>query len=46
MTGGFFMTVRVSAPTVRAWKGSGEPLVMVTAYDYPTAAMADAVGLI
>ncbi len=33
---------RTTAPSVRARKGTGEPLVMVTAYDAPTARVADA----
>ncbi len=35
------MTKVLTAPTVRARKGSGEPLVMVTAYDAPGARIAD-----
>jgi len=35
----------VTAPAVRARKGSGEPLVMVTAYDAPGARIADAGGV-
>jgi 3-methyl-2-oxobutanoate hydroxymethyltransferase len=35
------MTQKVTAPAVRARKGSGEPLVMVTAYDAPGARIAD-----
>ncbi|HVE46012.1 MAG TPA: 3-methyl-2-oxobutanoate hydroxymethyltransferase [Acidimicrobiales bacterium] len=35
----------VTAPAVRARKGSGEPLVMVTAYDTPSARMADEAGV-
>jgi len=35
------MTQVVTAPVVRARKGSGEPLVMVTAYDAPGARIAD-----
>src|ERR1700730_15294484 len=35
------MTQVVTAPGVRARKGSGEPLVMVTAYDAPGARIAD-----
>jgi 3-methyl-2-oxobutanoate hydroxymethyltransferase len=35
------MTQAVTAPAVRARKGSGEPLVMVTAYDAPGARIAD-----
>lgn len=33
---------KMTAPAVRARKGSGDPLVMVTAYDAPTARVADA----
>jgi 3-methyl-2-oxobutanoate hydroxymethyltransferase len=36
---------RVTAPMVRARKGSGERLVMVTAYDAPSARVADAAGV-
>ncbi|HWE54626.1 MAG TPA: 3-methyl-2-oxobutanoate hydroxymethyltransferase [Acidimicrobiales bacterium] len=36
---------RLSAPSVQARKGSGEPLVMVTAYDAPGARVADAAGV-
>ena len=39
------MTPVVTAPAVRARKGSGEPLVMVTAYDAPGARIADAAGV-
>ncbi|MDQ1429181.1 MAG: 3-methyl-2-oxobutanoate hydroxymethyltransferase, partial [Acidimicrobiaceae bacterium] len=39
------MTPRVTAPVVRARKGSAEPLVMVTAYDAPGARIADAAGV-
>ncbi len=39
------MTPRVTAPAVRARKGSAEPLVMVTAYDAPGARIADAAGV-
>src|SRR5687768_14310937 len=39
------MAQRLTAPAVRARKGSGEPLVMVTAYDAPGARMADAAGV-
>src|SRR3984893_5814016 len=35
----------VTAPAVRARKGSGEPLVMVTAYDAPGARIADCAGV-
>ena len=44
-TGGGDMTPAVTAPAVRARKGSGEPLVMVTAYDAPGARIADAAGV-
>lgn len=36
---------RVTAPGVRARKGIGDPLVMVTAYDAPTARIADDAGV-
>ena len=36
------MPARLTAPMVRARKGAGHPLVMVTAYDAPTARVADA----
>jgi len=36
---------RVTAPAVAARKGDGTPLVMVTAYDAPTARIADAGGV-
>ena len=35
----------LSAPDIRARKGDGSPLVMVTAYDYPSARVADAAGV-
>ncbi|MDA8047625.1 MAG: 3-methyl-2-oxobutanoate hydroxymethyltransferase [Actinomycetota bacterium] len=35
----------VTAPWIRAGKGRGEPLVMVTAYDAPTARVADGAGV-
>jgi len=35
---------RITAPAVAARKGSGEPLVMVTAYDAPSARVVDAAG--
>ncbi|MGI8796382.1 MAG: 3-methyl-2-oxobutanoate hydroxymethyltransferase [Acidimicrobiia bacterium] len=35
----------VSAPDIRARKGDGPPLVMVTAYDYPSARVADGAGV-
>src|SRR3954470_17589860 len=38
------MAQHVTAPTVRAAKG-GTPLVMVTAYDAPTARIADEAGV-
>ena len=34
-----------TAPTIRSRKGSGTPLVMVTAYDAPTARVASAAGV-
>ncbi|MDQ1359384.1 MAG: 3-methyl-2-oxobutanoate hydroxymethyltransferase [Acidimicrobiaceae bacterium] len=39
------MAPGVTAPAVRARKGSGEPLVMVTAYDAPGARIADSAGV-
>jgi 3-methyl-2-oxobutanoate hydroxymethyltransferase len=39
------MTHVVTAPAVRARKGSDEPLVMVTAYDAPGARIADGAGV-
>jgi len=36
---------KVTAPSIRSRKGSGPPLVMVTAYDAPTARVADAAGV-
>ena len=39
------MAQAVTAPAVRARKGSGEPLVMVTAYDAPGARIADEAGV-
>ncbi len=36
---------RLNAPSIRARKGSAEPLVMVTAYDAPTARVADGAGV-
>ena len=35
----------ISAPDIRARKGDGPRLVMVTAYDYPSARVADAAGV-
>jgi 3-methyl-2-oxobutanoate hydroxymethyltransferase len=35
----------LSAPDIRARKGHGPPLVMVTAYDYPSARVADAASV-
>src|SRR5947207_15819084 len=35
----------MTAPAVRATKGSGTPLVMVTAYDAPGARIADEAGI-
>src|SRR5579862_5222305 len=43
--GGSDMATKFTAPLVRARKGSGQPLVMVTAYDAPTARVADAAGV-
>jgi 3-methyl-2-oxobutanoate hydroxymethyltransferase len=46
MTAGTAPVRRVTnAPQVAASKGSGTPLVMVTAYDAPTARIADAAGV-
>jgi 3-methyl-2-oxobutanoate hydroxymethyltransferase len=39
--GGVAMPAQMTAPMVRARKGSDPPLVMVTAYDAPTARIAD-----
>ena len=39
------MATKQTAPSIRARKGAGEPLVMVTAYDAPTACVADAAGV-
>ncbi len=39
------MATKQTAPLVRSRKGSAEPLVMVTAYDAPTARVADAAGV-
>lgn len=39
------MTARMSAPTVRARKHTGQPLVMVTAYDAPSARVVDDAGV-
>jgi len=39
--GGVVMPAHLTAPMVRARKGSDRPLVMVTAYDAPTARVAD-----
>jgi 3-methyl-2-oxobutanoate hydroxymethyltransferase len=38
-------TAKLTAPQVRARKGAGRPLVMVTAYDAPSARVADAAGV-
>jgi 3-methyl-2-oxobutanoate hydroxymethyltransferase len=35
----------LSAPDIRARKGNGPPLVMVTAYDFPSACVADRAGV-
>jgi 3-methyl-2-oxobutanoate hydroxymethyltransferase len=35
----------LSAPDIRARKGNGPPLVMVTAYDFPSARVADGAGV-
>jgi len=39
------MPTKQTAPSIRARKGSGERLVMVTAYDAPSARIADAAGV-
>ena len=39
------MSQAVTAPAIRARKGSGEPLVMLTAYDAPGARIADCAGV-
>jgi 3-methyl-2-oxobutanoate hydroxymethyltransferase len=39
------MRAPLSAPDIRARKGEGPPLVMVTAYDFPSARIADAGGV-
>lgn len=39
------MATGITAPVVRARKDAGEPLVMVTAYDAPTARIADGAGV-
>ena len=39
------MTQVVTAPAIRARKGSGDPIVMVTAYDAPGARIADQAGV-
>ena len=36
---------KITAPTIEAMKGSGEKIVMVTAYDYPTARAVEAAGV-
>ncbi len=38
-------TSPISAPDIRARKGDGPPLVMVTAYDFPSGCVADAAGV-
>jgi 3-methyl-2-oxobutanoate hydroxymethyltransferase len=38
-------TAKLTAPQVQARKGSGRPIVMVTAYDAPSARVADAAGV-
>jgi 3-methyl-2-oxobutanoate hydroxymethyltransferase len=37
--------VKATAPLIRARKGTGNPIVMVTAYDAPTARVADQAGV-
>jgi 3-methyl-2-oxobutanoate hydroxymethyltransferase len=39
------MGTRMTVPAVRSHKRAPEPLVMVTAYDYPTARLVDAAGV-
>jgi 3-methyl-2-oxobutanoate hydroxymethyltransferase len=39
------MGTKQTAPVIRARKGSGTPVVMVTAYDAPTARIANAAGV-
>ena len=39
------MATQLTAPAVRARKGAGDPLVMVTAYDAPGARIADEAGV-
>jgi 3-methyl-2-oxobutanoate hydroxymethyltransferase len=39
------MASKQTAPLIRSRKGTGEPLVMVTAYDAPSARVADAAGV-
>jgi 3-methyl-2-oxobutanoate hydroxymethyltransferase len=39
------MSQAVTAPAIRSRKGTGEPLVMVTAYDAPGARIADTAGV-
>ena len=39
------MAIKQTAPLIRARKGVGEPIVMVTAYDAPSARVADAAGV-
>ena len=39
------MATKQTAPSIRARKGGSQPLVMVTAYDAPTARVADAAGV-
>src|SRR5580704_18811279 len=43
--GGAVMPAQLTAPAVRARKNSDHPLVMVTAYDAPTARIADEAGV-
>jgi len=37
--------VPVSLPRLMEMKAAGEPIVMVTAYDYPSATVAEAAGV-
>jgi 3-methyl-2-oxobutanoate hydroxymethyltransferase len=39
------MATKLTAPLIRARKGTDEPIVMVTAYDAPSARVADAAGV-
>ncbi|MFQ3586088.1 MAG: 3-methyl-2-oxobutanoate hydroxymethyltransferase [Fimbriimonadaceae bacterium] len=39
------MSEKITAPKVRAMKGSGRPIVCVTAYDFPTGQLVDRAGV-